>query len=298
MRISELVAAFVGWCERNRSPATARHYRGRLALLRALYGDREAAELRPLEVEDWLHKAGHWPDGSPKAPDTRRANAVTFERLQAWAMERRELPQKILDKIERPRGRLRERIPTAEEIEAILAAGSPAFRRIYQALRLSGARPNELTRATIADWDRPGGMIVLKEHKTANKTGKPRRIAVGAKLARLLMESIGERIEGQIFLAERGKPWTPATLSRAFRRIRDQLGLPKDLCLYLARHEHASLICDQFGIQAAAEALGHSNLATTRRYVKTSVESLRAHQDAIELPGEVGDASDPPARAA
>lgn len=293
MQLADLIDAFLAWCVQHRAPATVKHYRGRLALLRAKYPDREASEIRPLEIEAWLDEAGKWPDGREKAPDTRRANAVTFERFQTWAIERRELPAKILDKIERPRGRLRERIPTEGEIKALLAAGSPAFRKIFQALRLCGARPNELTRATIADWKREQGVIELREHKTANKTGKPRRIAIGGKLAKLLEESIGDRTEGPLFLTERGKPWSPGTLSRIFRGLRDRLKLPRDLVLYLARHEHASKICDRFGIQAAAEALGHSNLATTRRYVKTSVESLRAHQDAIDLPGQ---AEPPPER--
>ena len=45
---------------------------------------------------------------------------------------------------------------------------SPEFRLIYSALRQCGARPSELCRLTIADVDRPAGIITLKEHKTIN----------------------------------------------------------------------------------------------------------------------------------
>lgn len=287
MKLAALIEAFLRWCGEHRSPATVKHYRGRLGSLRTMFGDRDAAEIRPLEIEAWLHAAGHWPDGRPKAPDTRRANAVALDRFQVWAIERKELSGKILDKIERPRGRMRERIPTPEEIAAILFAAPAHFRTIYQALRLCGARPNELARATIADWKREAGYIELKEHKTAAKTGKPRRIPVGSKLAEILEQSIGDRTApGEpIFRNGRGTAWTPALLSRTFRVIRDRQRLPRDLVLYLARHEHASRICEAFGINAAAEALGHSNLATTKRYVKTSVETLRNNQDAVDLPG-------------
>lgn len=60
------------------------------------------------------------------------------------------------------------------------------------------------------------------------------------------------------------------------------LDLPKDLVLYLTRHEHASQICEKLGIHAAAEALGHASLQTTKRYVKTNPEALRRNQDAFE----------------
>jgi hypothetical protein len=43
------------------------------------------------------------------------------------------------------------------------------------------ARTGELWRATIADIDRAANVIVLWEHKTARKTGKPRRIPIGLK---------------------------------------------------------------------------------------------------------------------
>src|SRR5262249_8794346 len=74
---------------------------------------------------------------------------------------------------------------TAAETAAILSQASPQFRLIYLALRQCRARPGELCRATIAEIDRPANVIVLKQHKTARKTGKPRRIRIGKKLCQL-----------------------------------------------------------------------------------------------------------------
>ena len=84
----------------------------------------------------------------------------------------------------------RNRVPTAVETEALLAQASPAFRLIYSALRQCGARPGELCRDTIADVDRLNRVITLKEHKTAGKTGQPRRIRIGRKLAELLDQGL------------------------------------------------------------------------------------------------------------
>ena len=88
----------------------------------------------------------------------------------------------------------RDRVPTAAETEAILAQASRAFRMIYSALRQCGARPGELCRATIADVDRANRVITLKEHKTARKTGQPRRIPIGRKFGELLDQAIGTRV--------------------------------------------------------------------------------------------------------
>ena len=123
------------------------------------------------------------------------------------------------------------------ETETILAQASPAFRLIYSALRQCGARPGELCRATIADVDRPNRVITLKEHKTVRKTGKARRIPIGRKLDNLLDQAIGDRTEGPVFLCPSGRGWRVENLSRTYSRLRDLAGLPKDLVLYLARHE-------------------------------------------------------------
>jgi integrase len=107
----------------------------------------------------------------------------------------------VFGKLEKPRVAQRDRVPTADETAAILSQASPAFRLIYLALRQCGARPGELCRATIADVDRAANAIVLKEHKTARTTGKPRRIPIGRKLGDLLAQAIADRQGGPIFLS-------------------------------------------------------------------------------------------------
>src|SRR5215467_14784505 len=104
-------------------------------------------------------------------------------------------------RFEKPRVAQRDRLPTAEETAAIVSRSSPEFRLIYSALRQCGARPGELCRATIADIDRTANAIVLREHKTARKTGKPRRIPIGRKLGDLLNQAIAQRTEGPVFLS-------------------------------------------------------------------------------------------------
>ena len=127
----------------------------------------------------------------------------------------------------------RDRVPTANETAAILAKASPEFWLIYSALRQCGARPGELCRATIADVDRANGVITLKEHKTARKTGQPRRIPIGRKLGELLDRAIGNRTEGPVFLSPKGK--SSGTQCTAYRGVNFPVWLVNWLCHFRTR---------------------------------------------------------------
>jgi integrase len=277
MLIHELVEKFLEYCARHRAPTTLAFYCARLKKFRTKYNTRELASLTPLEIDDHLADAG-----TGMSDSTRHHDAVALGRLQKFALEHELLDKPVFGKLEKPRVGQRDRVPTAAETAAILAKASPAFRLIYLALRQCGARPGELCRATIADIDRAANAIVLKQHKTARKTGKPRRIPIGRKLGELLAEAIGTRTIGAIFLSPAGKPWTVPNLSRTYGRLRDNAGLPRDLVLYLARHECGTKICREKGIEYARRLLGHTNISTTQRYMHLDERELAEAQDLVE----------------
>ncbi|MBI3865336.1 MAG: tyrosine-type recombinase/integrase [Planctomycetia bacterium] len=277
MLIDELVTTFFSWNARHRSPATLAFYRTRLKKFREAYNARELGSLTPLEIDEHLAVAG-----AGLSDSTRHHDAVALERLQKFALQHKLLDKPVFGILEKPRVGRRDRIPTPAETAALLAQASLAFRLIYSALRQCGARPGELCRATIADVDRANRVITLKEHKTAHKTGQVRRIPIGRKLGELLDQAIGDRTEGQVFLSPTGRAWTVANLSRTYSRLRDLAGLPKDLVLYLARHECGTKICREKGIEYARRLLGHSNISTTQRYMHLDEQELADAQDLIE----------------
>ncbi len=123
---------------------------------------------------------------------------------------------------------------------------------------------------------------MLQEHKTARKTGKPRCIPIGRKLGELLTQAIGDRQTGPIFLSPAGRPWQVTNLSRTYSRLRDPAGLPRDLVLYLARHECGTKICREKGIEYARRLLGHANISTTQRYMHLDDRELAEAQDLVE----------------
>jgi len=277
MLISELITKFLDWCGRHRAPATSEFYRARLRHFCQKYNGRDLASLTPLEIDEHLAEAG-----AGTSDSTRHHNAQALERLQKFALDNKLLDRPAFGNLEKPRVGQRDRLPTSEETEVILSNSSPAFRLIYSALRQCGARPGELCRITIADVDRASCVITLKEHKTARKTGQPRRIPIGRKLGELLDQAIGTRTQGPVFLSPAGKAWRASNLSRTYSRLRDNAGLPKDLVLYLARHECGTKICREKGIEYARRLLGHANINTTQRYVHLNDRELADAQDLIE----------------
>ena len=277
MQIGELFATFISWNTRHRAPATVDFYRARLKRFCEAFNARDLASLTPLEVDEHLATAGMGMSDS-----TRHHDIVALERLQKFAIEHKLLDKPVFGNLEKPRVGRRDRIPTAAETEAILAKASPAFRLIYSALRQCGARPGELCRATIADVDRANRVISLKEHKTARKTGQVRRIPIGRKLGELLDQAVGDRTEGPVFLCPTGRVWRVENLSRTYSRLRDLAGLPKDLVLYLARHECGTKICREKGIDYARRLLGHSNISTTQRYMHLDDSELADAQDLVD----------------
>ncbi|MBS0260531.1 MAG: tyrosine-type recombinase/integrase, partial [Planctomycetes bacterium] len=83
----------------------------------------------------------------------------------------------------------------------------------------------------------------------------------------MLDQTTGDRTEGPVFRSPSGRAWRVENLSRTYSRLRDLAGLPKDLVLYLARHECGTKICREKGIEYARRLLGHSNISTTQRYM-------------------------------
>lgn len=292
MTVAQLVAVFLDWNRRHRKPPTQRFYAARLRLFLAKFSDRPAASLTSLEIDEYLHAAGQGMSDS-----TRHHNAVALVTLQNFAIRERLIPAVWFARLEKPRIGRRERVPEPGEIARILQHASPRFRLIYAALAYSGARPGELVRAQVADVDWTKGAIVLQEHKTSGKTGKPRVIPIGKALARILREAIGEHTAGHVFVDENGKPWTVDGLGSIHRRLRKAAGLDKSLTLYCLRHRAATeLLRAGVGIKDVSQILGHASVITTEIYLHRDVSELRDVQDRLpELPDLDEDQSPPKA---
>jgi integrase len=281
MTFTKLVDLFLQHHRQQHSAAnTVVFYRTQLTqLARAGLGSRGIDAITPADILGALAQVNEG-----KSPTTQRSRAVAIDQLQKYAVTLELIGRLWCAKLPKPTPRQRDRIPTEAETKAILSAASAPFRLIYECLRQSGARPNELCRAQIADFQLDAGqvtgVIVLAEHKTARKSGKPRQIPVGRKLGKLLRLAIGKRTAGPLFRTPRGHAWTVRNLSRQFKQLRDAAQLDPAIVLYSARHEAGTRFCEEHGILKASRLLGHANINTTQRYVHPDLQELKDAQDA------------------
>lgn len=285
MTVGKLVKLFLKHNERlaasgERSEKTVKFYRSRFKLLTKYFAGRKWKSLTSLEVLDYLEHAG-----KGRAGTTRRHNAVALTTLQAWAIKQGLAKRRIFKGLEKPPMGRRTFTPTEEQTAALLEHASVHFRLIHAALAQSAARPGEMCQINIDDihWRRgTHGVIVLKQHKTARKTGKPRIIPMGQKLWAILRTAIGKRATGPVFRTASGKRWDPAHLSSMFRRLRDAAGLPKEYVLYSERHGSATRMLKAIGdIKVVSEIIGHSSVIMTERYTHVAVAELGKFTDVI-----------------
>lgn len=285
MKTKRAIDMYIAEVEANLSYATLRSYRGRLVKLAERLGGKKVAKLSEGKITEWIDDLTHWPDGRSKAPDTIRLTLIAWEQFQKFCIRQELIPEPIYKPEKKPGGRKRTRIPTALEQARIfreaLRRGKREFAQIFHCLRLCGARPGELAKADISHFDRERNLISLKEHKTAKKTQMAREIGVGRTMRRVMDRCIGTRDVGPIFLDEKLTRWKPEKLSRTYRKLRDRLGLSRELVLYCARHEHGTNACRTHGIHAAQHSLGHRDIQTTQRYVHPDSLMLAGYQDAM-----------------
>jgi integrase len=277
MTITELYTAFLAASARaERSPKTIRFYQSRLKRFLAEFGARDISTIRSLELKEFLERAGKGMSNS-----TRHHNAVAITSLHSFALSEELIEKRwFLKSLPKPPMGRRERIPKDEEISRLLEHARPEFRAIYAALAQCGARPGELCKATIQDVDWQKHRIVLLEHKTAKKTGKPRTIAIGAELGKMLAAAIGGRTEGPVFLAPGGGAWLVEALSAMHRRLRDAAGLDTRIVLYSTRHRYGTeMVRRKKPLKDIAEMMGHAKTTTTELYTHIDVTELAGDQD-------------------
>ncbi len=283
-KTAELVSRYLAHVATCCEPGTVVFYQKRLSPFLRLFGDRDISELTKPLILDYIERESKWSVGPKvgelKAPDTIRSTIVTWEQFQRWLCEQEILASPLTYKLKKPGGRKRELLPTRDETRLLLSDSPADFVTFYRSLRLTGARPGELCKAMIADFDRISGEIVIAKHKTARKTGKPRRIAVGhPALLEIINSQIGDRTEGHIYLRAGGQPWTVEAASAIFRAAKVRHSLRPGLVMYLSRHEHGTDLYKATGdIKSVADALGHSNISTTMRYTRVDSETLKKNQ--------------------
>lgn len=229
-------------CARRREGARGQSIRKEIQALRR--GFRMAARWR------WIAMPPELPIVRSDPPDQRRAGKlVPLDVLRRW-------------------------------LDALDTAPSGAAARAQAEIALrTGARAEEVRRLTW-EWVEPGdgtpGVVaLLRLPPTATKTRRERVVGLPAAALAILERARGSAGFDQPFLVGDHK--------KAFRAAAQAIGHTRRIHLRDLRHTHASWAAAETGNAAAAQlALGHSDLATTQRYLHATQAQAVAAAVAVD----------------
>jgi integrase len=145
-------------------------------------------------------------------------------------------------------------------IDAVREETNPRTRDLIDLALLTGARPGELVYLTGEMIDRTGPIwkVELHDHKMKHKNRR-RFLAFGPKAQLILRRYLQADPSRRLF------PISRATFSNNIKAACDRLGIPRWTGHWL-RHNAATEIRRELGLDAAQMALGHAHSSTTEIY--------------------------------
>ena len=122
-------------------------------------------------------------------------------------------------------------------LEAAEAVGTGAIRELLEGLMVTGARPVELARATVGDYDRASGTLSLVSFKGASAEPRVREIPLRALSAEALIKKLckDKLPAAPIFTRDDGNAWGHSDWDHLVRDARAAANL-KPLTAYDLRH--------------------------------------------------------------
>lgn len=213
-----------------------------------------------------------------EAGEIRAASSLSGEssHLRAyyrWAIQKGLIRENPADWLPKARQVSRKATPVPEpDLLAALADAPDTMRRMVALAAMAGLRSAEIAAIQWSDIDCGNGVLWVRQ----GKGGKDRTVPLSAGL----LAELGDPGEGLIV----GKPMTPKAVSMAIGRYLRSCGVD-----YTA-HKLRARFCTRFlaatgDLAAAAQVMGHSNVATTAQYVVASGDTMRRGAEAA---GRIG----------
>ena len=238
-RVCDLAEAFLDFARKKKySDDTIRNYNFYLMSFCLYAGDRQAREVIPNDVTNWLMSPKD--DGTPRVwNDTTEYNAKRYAfRLFSWATEEGLLAKNPLKGLKREKPETKRRCLTEAEYCSLLRGARRPLRLFLWALMETGARPSELRRLK---WNEvTENTFVIEKHKTAKKTGQPRVIYLTERLQRHIARLKKRSASPYVFVNSLGEPWTGNAVVQQVNRIKRRCHLAGDVCVYMIRHTFAT----------------------------------------------------------
>ncbi len=304
-RTADVIEAFLAWSRQNLSEDTHRVNKYYCQLFAEHCGQVPAREMKPFHVTAWIsemmspERVEREKASKQKAVDdglvepgkqgrmpkvwgvsTSHNGRTAAFRVFSWAKDEGLLPTNPLAGMKRPKPPPRQRAMSEDEFAKLFEHAGGPFRDFLLALRETGARPKEVRQLR---WEQvQSDRWVLSKHKTVRKVQKARVIILTEKM-REMMERLKGNGNPHVFLNTEGEPWTMNAVRLQMSRLRKKLGLPEDLCAYLARHSFGTrAILNGVNPAVVAELMGHTSLEMVSKVYVHLADQHEHLREAVE----------------
>ena len=178
------------------------------------------------------------------------------------------------------------RVPTLEEINALLDSGMPETARfaerdraIFELLYGCGLRNSELIGIELGDLDMANGLILIrgkgKKQRYVPLEGKAEEALKVYASARHRVLAEARKSTRRLFINHRGGALTTRSVARIVKQIAVAKGLPPDVHPHTLRHAFGThLLSEGADLRAIQELLGHERLSTTQKYTQLSIKQV------------------------
>jgi integrase len=177
-----------------------------------------------------------------------------------------------------------------DEFQTLLRGSDPTFRRFLIFLKFTGCRPGEAASMRWADVRFEEGAVILQEHKTVRKTGRPRIIPLVPTVIKLLLwmrcHQPAVKYGGldHVLTNGRGNAFSRGWLSLKMQRLRRHLGLASGVTLYGLRHRYGLMgIKNGVNLKLLSLCMGHVRTQMTEHYIAEAGLTDQVHQAALQI---------------
>jgi site-specific recombinase XerD len=169
-----------------------------------------------------------------------------------------------------------------EVVRFLKAVTDLQMRTTFITIYAAGLRVSEAVKLTASDIDSARMVIAIRQ----SKGRKDRYVMLSEQLLGIL-RVYWKRTHPEHWLfpgPDPSQPITTRSVERACRKAAEAAGLDKTVTVHTLRHSFATHLLEQgVDIRVIQDLLGHRNIASTTRYARVAINTIRQIQSPLEL---------------
>jgi len=169
-----------------------------------------------------------------------------------------------------------------EVVRLLKAVSDLKMRTLFITIYAAGLRVSEAVNLTARDIDSARMVLIIRQ----TKGRKDRYVMLSEQLLGILRDYWKQaHLQHLLFPGpDPSRPITTRSVERACRKAAEAAGLDKSITVHTLRHSFATHLLEQgVDIHVIQDLLGHRNIASTTRYARVAINTIRQIQSPLEL---------------